>query len=160
MRIQSNICGPAWKMLSSQNIQELRDQLVSAWYLDISNFLPASYLVNDWFCTVSDEELLQARYICVTNHVTLTAGPWSLGSNPGEGMDFCKCILPVRHWSTLNIRRVASPFERLMEGGKRWKASDSSQGVVLSQNWGGTEPNRTATCMVLKAATNDRPLPR
>ncbi|GFX15937.1 hypothetical protein TNCV_522441 [Trichonephila clavipes] len=27
---------------------------------------------------------------------------------------------------------------------------------VLPQNLGGTEPNRSATCMVLKATTNDR----
>ncbi|GFX46172.1 hypothetical protein TNCV_2298211 [Trichonephila clavipes] len=27
---------------------------------------------------------------------------------------------------------------------------------ALPQNWGGTELNRTATCMVLKATANDR----
>ncbi|GFX40719.1 uncharacterized protein TNCV_1218421 [Trichonephila clavipes] len=34
-------------------------------------------------------------------------------------------------------------------------ASDHPQSV-LALNWGGTEPNRTATCMVLKATTNNR----
>ncbi|GFV57645.1 hypothetical protein TNCV_3132331 [Trichonephila clavipes] len=29
---------------------------------------------------------------------------------------------------------------------------------VLPQNWGGTEQNRTVTCMVLKATANDRQL--
>ncbi|GFW08262.1 uncharacterized protein TNCV_1655771 [Trichonephila clavipes] len=35
------------------------------------------------------------------------------------------------------------------------QASDHHQGV-LPQNWGGNEPNRTVTCMVLKAKANDR----
>ncbi|GFU09233.1 hypothetical protein TNCV_1122381 [Trichonephila clavipes] len=37
--------------------------------------------------------------------------------------------------------------------GREGKAPDHPQGV-LPQNWGGTEQNRTVTCMVLKA--NDR----
>ncbi|GFX59925.1 hypothetical protein TNCV_4984381 [Trichonephila clavipes] len=36
-----------------------------------------------------------------------------------------------------------------------WEVPDHLQGV-LSQNWGGIEPNRTVTCMVLKAMANDR----
>ncbi|GFT34875.1 hypothetical protein TNCV_3878851 [Trichonephila clavipes] len=30
------------------------------------------------------------------------------------------------------------------------------QASVLPQNWDGNEPNRTVTCMVLKATANDR----
>ncbi|GFS98792.1 cullin-4A [Trichonephila clavipes] len=79
-----------------------------------------------------------------------------LGSNPGEGMDVCKCIEPLRYGGcTLNSRRTASPLVRLMEGEERWEAPDPSQGV-LPQNWGETEPNCTATCTVLKATANDR----
>ncbi|GFY06071.1 uncharacterized protein TNCV_3863751 [Trichonephila clavipes] len=63
---------------------------------------------------------------------------------------------------TLNSRRAASPLMRLVDGEDRWKATDSTQGV-LPQNWGGTELNHTVICMVLKATTNDRrtscPLP-
>ncbi|GFX27987.1 uncharacterized protein TNCV_773711 [Trichonephila clavipes] len=44
---------------------------------------------------------------------------------------------------------------RLMEGEERWEAFDHPQGV-FPLNWGGTEPNRTVTCMVLKAMANDR----
>ncbi|GFX51654.1 hypothetical protein TNCV_5013571 [Trichonephila clavipes] len=35
-----------------------------------------------------------------------------LGLNPGEGMDVCKCIVPLRHGGTLNSRRAASPLIR------------------------------------------------
>ncbi|GFV13466.1 uncharacterized protein TNCV_129641 [Trichonephila clavipes] len=70
-------------------------------------------------------------------------------------MDACKCIVPSRHGGTLNSRRAASPFERLVEGEERWEASDHPQGV-RPLNWGGTEPNRTVTCLVLKATANDR----
>ncbi|GFW99804.1 uncharacterized protein TNCV_3420331 [Trichonephila clavipes] len=79
---------------------------------------------------------------------TLTAVPLGLGSNPGEDMDVYNCIVPARHGGTLNSRRVASPLVRLVEGEERWEASDHPQSV-LPLNWGGIEPNRTVTCMVL-----------
>ncbi|GFU08662.1 hypothetical protein TNCV_1995071 [Trichonephila clavipes] len=44
--------------------------------------------------------------------------------NPGEGMDVCKCIMPLWHGSTLINHRAASPLVRLVEGEKRWDASD------------------------------------
>ncbi|GFU98853.1 hypothetical protein TNCV_3381001 [Trichonephila clavipes] len=34
--------------------------------------------------------------------------------HPGEGMDVCKCIVPLRHEGTLNSRRAASPHGRLL----------------------------------------------
>ncbi|GFX03702.1 transposable element Tc3 transposase [Trichonephila clavipes] len=46
---------------------------------------------------------------------TLTAVPHGLGSNPGEDMDICKCIVLLRHEGTLNNRRAASPLLRLVE---------------------------------------------
>ncbi|GFV56396.1 uncharacterized protein TNCV_855491 [Trichonephila clavipes] len=70
-------------------------------------------------------------------------------------MDVCKCIVPSRQGGTLNSRRAASPLVRLVEEEERWEAPDHPQGV-LPQNWGGTEQNRTVTCMVLKAKANDR----
>ncbi|GFT43141.1 uncharacterized protein TNCV_5119921 [Trichonephila clavipes] len=70
-------------------------------------------------------------------------------------MDVCKCIVPARHWGTLNSRRAASPLVRLVEGEERWEASDHPR-CVLPLNWGGIKPNRTVTCMVLKATANDR----
>ncbi|GFT28732.1 uncharacterized protein TNCV_3584671 [Trichonephila clavipes] len=50
-----------------------------------------------------------------------------LGSNPGEDMDVCKCIVPLRHGGTLNSRRAASPLVWLMEGVVRWEAPDHPQ---------------------------------
>ncbi|GFT18064.1 uncharacterized protein TNCV_423311 [Trichonephila clavipes] len=69
----------------------------------------------------------------------------------------CRSVpsVPSRHGGTLNSRRAASPLVRLVQGEERWEASDQPQSV-LPLNWGGTEPNRTVTCMVLKAAANDR----
>ncbi|GFU16470.1 hypothetical protein TNCV_836451 [Trichonephila clavipes] len=49
----------------------------------------------------------------------LTAVPEGLGSNPGEDMDVCKCIVPLRHGGILNSRRAASPFVRLVEEKER-----------------------------------------
>ncbi|GFX04069.1 hypothetical protein TNCV_3972181 [Trichonephila clavipes] len=43
-----------------------------------------------------------------------------LGSNPGEGMDVCKCMLSLRHGGTLNSRRTASPQVRLVKGEREW----------------------------------------
>ncbi|GFW77710.1 transposable element Tc1 transposase [Trichonephila clavipes] len=56
---------------------------------------------------------------------------------------------------TLNSRRAASPLVRLVKGEERWEAFDHPKSV-LPLIWGGTEPNHTDTCMVLKATANDR----
>ncbi|GFW00304.1 putative DD41D transposase [Trichonephila clavipes] len=53
------------------------------------------------------------------------------------------------------IRRAARPLFRLVEGEDIWKAFDNPQSI-LPLNWGGTEPNHTVTCTVLKATANDR----
>ncbi|GFW87753.1 putative DD41D transposase [Trichonephila clavipes] len=47
---------------------------------------------------------------------TLTAVPLGLGSNPRDDMDVCNCIMPARHWGTLNSRRDASHLVRLVKG--------------------------------------------
>ncbi|GFT52359.1 uncharacterized protein TNCV_1065511 [Trichonephila clavipes] len=85
----------------------------------------------------------------------LTVVPQGLGSNPGEDMGVCKCIASLRQGSTLNSRRVASPLVGLLERKERWEASGHPQGF-FPLNWVGTEQNRTATCMVIKANINDR----
>ncbi|GFW68576.1 uncharacterized protein TNCV_529311 [Trichonephila clavipes] len=53
-----------------------------------------------------------------------------LGSNPGEGMDVCKCIVPSRRGGALNSRRAANPLVRLVEGEERWETLDHPQGVL------------------------------
>ncbi|GFU87160.1 uncharacterized protein TNCV_2715081 [Trichonephila clavipes] len=56
---------------------------------------------------------------------------------------------------TVNSRKAASFFVRLVDGEERWEVPDAPQDV-LSQNWRATEQNRTVICMVLKAKANDR----
>ncbi|GFX43104.1 DUF5641 domain-containing protein [Trichonephila clavipes] len=52
-------------------------------------------------------------------------------------------------------RRATRLLVRLVEGEERWETPDHPQGV-LPQNWGGIKPSHTVTCMVLKAAENDK----
>ncbi|GFT27614.1 uncharacterized protein TNCV_3569951 [Trichonephila clavipes] len=75
-----------------------------------------------------------------------------LGSNPGEGKVVCKYIVLSRHGGTPDCRRAASLLGRLVEGDERSEIPDHPHGV-LSQNWGGIEPNRTVTCIVFKATS-------
>ncbi|GFV68623.1 uncharacterized protein TNCV_2274861 [Trichonephila clavipes] len=70
-------------------------------------------------------------------------------------MDVCKCIVPLWHGGTLNSHRAASSLVRLVEREESWEASDHPLDV-LPQNWGGTKPNCTVTCMMLKATANNR----
>ncbi|PRD34924.1 UNVERIFIED_CONTAM: hypothetical protein NCL1_13128 [Trichonephila clavipes] len=70
-------------------------------------------------------------------------------------MDVCKCIEPAWHGDTLSSCQAASPLVKLVEREERQEASDHPQSV-LPLNWGGIEPNRTVTCMVLKATANNR----
>ncbi|GFW83341.1 uncharacterized protein TNCV_2544391 [Trichonephila clavipes] len=70
-------------------------------------------------------------------------------------MVVCKYVAPLRQGGTLNSRRASSPLVWLVEGEERWEIPGHFQGF-LPLNWGGTEQNRTVTCMVLKAKANDR----
>ncbi|GFV66717.1 uncharacterized protein TNCV_3319471 [Trichonephila clavipes] len=70
-------------------------------------------------------------------------------------MDVCKCIVPLRHGGTRNSRRAASPLMWFLEGEERWEAAPGYPQSILPLNWGGTEPNRTVTFMVLKVKAND-----
>ncbi|GFV87629.1 uncharacterized protein TNCV_779131 [Trichonephila clavipes] len=63
---------------------------------------------------------------------------------------YCLCGM-----GTLNSHRAASPLVWLVEGEERWETPVHLQGF-LPLNWGGTEQNRTVTCMTLKAKANDR----
>ncbi|GFX01165.1 uncharacterized protein TNCV_4581311 [Trichonephila clavipes] len=83
----------------------------------------------------------------------LTAATKGPGSNPEEGMDVCKYIVPVRHGSTPNGLRATRHLVRLVEGKLRWETSDHLQGV-LPLNWGRTELNRTVTCIVIRLTTS------
>ncbi|GFY26812.1 uncharacterized protein TNCV_4375581 [Trichonephila clavipes] len=65
-------------------------------------------------------------------------------------MDVCKRIVSLQHEGTLNSRRAASPLVWLVEDEERWEAPGHLQ-CFLSLNWGGTEENRTVTCVQLKA---------
>ncbi|GFW59300.1 hypothetical protein TNCV_2910451 [Trichonephila clavipes] len=47
-------------------------------------------------------------------------------------------------------------FSIFVRGGKTARAGPGPPQSILPQNWFGTESNRTVTCMVLKATTNER----
>ncbi|GFU71510.1 hypothetical protein TNCV_1819921 [Trichonephila clavipes] len=53
---------------------------------------------------------------------------FSLDSIPGEDMDVFKCIVPMRHGSTLNGRRAATSLVRLVEEEKRCKMKRGERG--------------------------------
>ncbi|GFU07276.1 uncharacterized protein TNCV_2656021 [Trichonephila clavipes] len=125
----------------------------------VFEFFPLKPL-DVWKVVNGVESILVTLLVIKVTHpvewlATLNAVPLGLSSNPGEGMDLCKCIVPSRHVSTLNSRRAASPLVRLVERKERWVAHNQKQGV-LPQSWGETELNRSVTCMVLKATANDR----
>ncbi|GFW16863.1 hypothetical protein TNCV_2759911 [Trichonephila clavipes] len=71
------------------------------------------------------------------NDIRKTVAVKGMGSNPREGMDACKCIVPSRHGGTLNNYQDTSPLVRLVEG----EDPDHLQDVPR-RNWGGTEQNR------------------
>ncbi|GFX82644.1 hypothetical protein TNCV_1193191 [Trichonephila clavipes] len=77
-----------------------------------------------------------ARGLLGTDRLILDRGQWlvtlTLGSNPEEGMDVCKRIVPSRHGGTLNTYRAASLLVWLVEGEERWEALDDYR--VFSQN--------------------------
>ncbi|GFW72974.1 hypothetical protein TNCV_830971 [Trichonephila clavipes] len=77
-----------------------------------------------------------------------------MGSNSGEGMDTCKCIVPSWHGGTVNSRRAASPLVRWVEVEERWEALVTFR--MFSQNWDGTKPKSTVTCIELKAKATNR----
>ncbi|GFW83569.1 hypothetical protein TNCV_2204181 [Trichonephila clavipes] len=64
---------------------------------------------------------------------TLTDVPYCLGSNPGEDMDVWKMILSSWHVGTLNSRRAASSFMRLVELEERCDTPDSLSGCSPSK---------------------------
>ncbi|GFV76057.1 transposable element Tcb2 transposase [Trichonephila clavipes] len=64
-----------------------------------------------------------------------------LGPNPGEDIDVCKCIVPLRHRDILNGRRAASPLGVVWEDPDPFQLSSLKIGVetsqiVLSPVWG------------------------
>ncbi|GFU64026.1 hypothetical protein TNCV_246031 [Trichonephila clavipes] len=74
-----------------------------------------SILKHDNVKPVQTKRLCQKRSKCQTkfeNHVTKMSAShfyqkphvsWDLDRNPGEGMDVCKCIAPVRHGDNLKV---------------------------------------------------------
>ncbi|GFW90384.1 hypothetical protein TNCV_3509321 [Trichonephila clavipes] len=64
-------------------------------------------------CTLN---LSRAQTVWDASSASLIVVPLRLGSNPGEAMDVCKCIVPSQHGGTLNSHRAASPLVRLVGG--------------------------------------------
>ncbi|GFX75193.1 hypothetical protein TNCV_3171201 [Trichonephila clavipes] len=68
---------------------------------------------------------------------------------------FKKDQMFVQQGSTLNIHRAISSLVRLVIREEGGRSLAHLQGVH-PQNWGGTEPKRNVTCMMLKALDYDR----
>ncbi|GFU58699.1 hypothetical protein TNCV_932451 [Trichonephila clavipes] len=49
-------------------------------------------------------------------------------------MDVCTCIVPLRHWGTLNNRQAASPLVWLVEGEESCQVIYSQFGLAIDQN--------------------------
>ncbi|GFW48585.1 hypothetical protein TNCV_4241661 [Trichonephila clavipes] len=77
-----------------------------------------------------------------------------LGSNPGEGIDICKCIVTLRHGDTL--KQPSSRKSSREVGGREREvgALTPSQGV-LPQNWVEIEPNHNVMAISLLRASNN-----
>ncbi|GFW45467.1 hypothetical protein TNCV_3244071 [Trichonephila clavipes] len=56
-----------------------------------------------------------------------------LASNPGESMDACKRIVPLRQGVTLKSRRAARLLMRLVEREERWETSGHPPGCSPSK---------------------------
>ncbi|GFT69591.1 HTH_Tnp_Tc3_2 domain-containing protein [Trichonephila clavipes] len=78
--------------------------------------------------------LLNARY----RVACLVRG---LGSNPREGRNICKCIVPSRHGDILNSRRAANPLVRLTEQEERWIDPLTTPGVFFLKIGVESSPN-------------------
>ncbi|GFY10780.1 hypothetical protein TNCV_1123031 [Trichonephila clavipes] len=64
-------------------------------------------------------EVRRGRVPAQVSFLTMVRNLEGLSSNPGEDMDVCKCIVPLRHGGTLNSRRAVSPLVWLGEGEER-----------------------------------------
>ncbi|GFW66684.1 uncharacterized protein TNCV_1371171 [Trichonephila clavipes] len=62
----------------------------------------------------------EGMFVALTEDVVIDA-VWS-AVGPGEGMNICKFIIPLRHGGTLNSRRVTSSLMRLVEREEKWEA--------------------------------------
>ncbi|GFW72952.1 hypothetical protein TNCV_830751 [Trichonephila clavipes] len=56
-----------------------------------------------------------------------------LGSNPGEDVGVCKCIVPSRHGGTLNSRRATSPPVMVVARDEMWEAPNPPPGCSHSK---------------------------
>ncbi|GFU68014.1 hypothetical protein TNCV_2823571 [Trichonephila clavipes] len=80
---------------------------------------------------------------------------FSVGGTVLKKMNVLGAQVTLWRGVTLNNHRATSPLVRLAEMKERWETSDHFQGI-FAKNWGGTQPNRTITCLLLKATANGR----
>ncbi|GFU01125.1 hypothetical protein TNCV_2834921 [Trichonephila clavipes] len=64
-------------------------------------------------------------------HMGQGMNPEDLSLNPREGMDVCKCVVPLWNCGNLNIHPAASPLVRLTEGKDRSEAPDQPRVFFL-----------------------------
>ncbi|GFT61803.1 cullin-4A [Trichonephila clavipes] len=109
-------------------------------------------LLDEW-CNILHDQI-DNLILSMPMRCTDSTASSGLGSNRGEDMDVCKCIVHLGHGGTINSRQAVSHLVRLEK--ERWEAPDPHPQSILPLNWGRTELNCTVTCMVLKDTTNDR----
>ncbi|GFS55411.1 hypothetical protein TNCV_1626991 [Trichonephila clavipes] len=74
----------------------------------------------------------------------MSSTPSSTEDRSCRGADARQTRRGSKSCSSLVSRRAAGPLVKLVAGEERFEAPDHLQGV-LHENWGGTDPNRTAT---------------
>ncbi|GFW90378.1 hypothetical protein TNCV_3509261 [Trichonephila clavipes] len=69
-----------------------------------------------WFVGLPVPENIFYTLLCFSTPCVSELPLVKMYSNPGEGMDACKCIVRLRHGSSLNSRQDANPLVGLVEG--------------------------------------------
>ncbi|GFX82619.1 hypothetical protein TNCV_1192941 [Trichonephila clavipes] len=85
---------------------------------------------------MEDLRKADSRRVILTDYLLIKRG---MGSNPGESMDVCKCIVPSLHGTTINSRRATIYLLRLVEERQpqvsSLKIGVEARQVVLSPVW-------------------------
>ncbi|GFV28817.1 uncharacterized protein TNCV_3987661 [Trichonephila clavipes] len=102
----------------SENVWSMVAERLSRHHRPVTTVDELWYRVERAWSSVPVHAMNNATH-CVEWLVMLTAVPLGLDSNPGESMDVCKCIVPLRHEGTLYSRLAASLFVKLVEGEER-----------------------------------------
>ncbi|GFV82781.1 hypothetical protein TNCV_4147491 [Trichonephila clavipes] len=114
---------------------------------------------RDIWVNISIKDLTPISHCSQNSSMDLMQG---LGLNPGEDMGACKCIVPLRHESTLNSRQAASPLvwlveekERTIRGGDGLRIFESQSSDKDEQETRFPSFQITPTCVYGKKKLSD-----